>query len=48
GGWQSAGIGDMLPDDVREQMRERVDWDGLLDSSVPIDAGAGTSGEGRR
>lgn len=35
GGWREASVDDLIPADTRYQMQERVDWDDLLEISIP-------------
>jgi NodT family efflux transporter outer membrane factor (OMF) lipoprotein len=36
GGWQPAEAEDLVPQDIREIMEERTDWDGMLNAAVPV------------
>ena len=35
GGWTDMSIGAMIPEETREEMTERVDWNDALDSALP-------------
>ena len=48
GGWQSMPLETMIPEEVREQMRERSNWGELLDGSVPVDLERADSQGSRR
>lgn len=46
GGWRSAGsMEELVPEDIREQLRERTDWGDLLGSPLPTALDAATTGE---
>ncbi|MCP4764821.1 MAG: efflux transporter outer membrane subunit [Gammaproteobacteria bacterium] len=36
GGWQPADGEDLIPDQIRQVMEERVDWGGMLDDPLPV------------
>lgn len=36
GGWQPAEAEDLVPEELRQIMQERTDWDGMLDDPVPL------------
>ncbi|MFC6633412.1 efflux transporter outer membrane subunit [Microbulbifer taiwanensis] len=36
GGWREVTIDDVIPPEVREQMRERTDWGDLLEAPLPL------------
>ena len=36
GGWQPATADDLIPEDMRQAMAERTDWDDLLEAPVPV------------
>ena len=38
GGWQPATAEDLVPEELRQIMEERTDWDGMLDVPVPAAA----------
>jgi len=35
GGWRPARAEDLVPEEIREMMEQRTDWDGMLDDPVP-------------
>ena len=35
GGWQPATGEDLVPEQIRQLMVERTDWDGMLDDPLP-------------
>ncbi|MEP4146400.1 MAG: TolC family protein [Halioglobus sp.] len=36
GGWQPAGTEDLVPQEIRDIMEQRTDWDGMLSDPVPL------------
>ncbi|EEB79204.1 efflux transporter, outer membrane factor lipoprotein, NodT family [marine gamma proteobacterium HTCC2148] len=36
GGWQPAGPEDLVPQEIRDIMQERTDWNGMLNDPVPL------------
>ncbi len=36
GGWQPVSGTDLLPEETRQQMEQRTDWDGMLDAPLPV------------
>ena len=39
GGWIDMSVEQMLPESVRDEMRSRTNWGGLLDEPLPTDSG---------
>ena len=46
GGWRSASsMEELVPEEIREQLRERTDWGDMLESPLPTVLDAATTGE---
>ena len=39
GGWTGANLDDMLPEEIRETMKKRTDWGGLVDAPLTVPPG---------